>query len=93
MRDLDTWDENRTVVPVAVGFTGSAVIGDMEPLELFYGINFMGYYYLTTIGVKVPLKDDMKTLKEQLPVKLKDLKVFCREAPTTNQIYWRIDTK
>lgn len=92
-RKLDIYDGDLVVIPKEIGLTGSAVIDDMKAVEVFYGKDFIGSYNVTTIGVKVPLRDDMKVILGNRAVELKDLKVFCREAPTTNQLYLRINCK
>ena len=92
-RGLDIYDGDLVVIPKEIGITGSAVINDMKGVELFYGKDFIGTYNATTIGVKLPLREDMKVILGERSVKLEDLKVFCREAPTTNQLYVRINCK
>ncbi len=93
VRTKSWWVEDQTVTPVMIGITGSAVIDDMEAVELYYGKDFIGAYEVTTIGVVNPLEArDMKTIMPRRSVKLKDLKLFCREAPTTNQLHIRILT-
>ena len=92
-RDLDVYDGDMVVIPKEIGITGSAVINDMKAVELFYGKDFIGSYNASTIGVKLPLREDMKVILGERAVKLDDLKLFCREAPTTNQLYVRINCK
>ncbi|MBA7546011.1 hypothetical protein ES705_38393 [subsurface metagenome] len=92
-RDLDIYDGDRYVIPKQIGITGSAVINDMQAVEIFYGKDFVGQYNISTIGVALPLKEDMKVIIGNRAVKLDDLKLFCREAPTTNQVYVRINCK
>ncbi len=94
IRDNDWWAEDKIVVPTHIGVVGSAVIDDMEAVELFYGSTFIGNFEATTIGVVMPLEArDMKVISPQRSVKLKDLKLYCREAPTTNQLSVRIVTR
>ena len=92
-RKLDIYDGDTMVIPKEIGITGSAVINDMKGVELFYGKDYIGTYNATTIGVKLPLKEDMKVILGERAVALEDLKLFCREAPTTNQLYVRINCK
>ncbi|MBA7544619.1 hypothetical protein ES705_36980 [subsurface metagenome] len=92
-RGLDTYDGDRYVIPKQIGITGSAVINDMKAIEVFYGKDYIGSYNVTTVGVVLPLRDDMKAILGNRAVKLDDLKLFCREAPTTNQLYVRINCK
>ena len=92
-RSLDIYDGDMVVIPKSIGITGSAAINDMKAVEVFYGKDFIGSYNATTIGVKLPLREDMKVILGERAVKLEDLKLFCREAPTTNQLYVRINCK
>ncbi|MBA7545792.1 hypothetical protein ES705_38168 [subsurface metagenome] len=92
-RDLDIYDGDMVVIPKQIGVTGSAVLNDMKAVELFYGKSFIGNYNVTTVGVKMPLRDDMKSILGNRAVKLEDLKLFCREAPITNQLYIRINCR
>ena len=92
-RKLDIYDGDMVVIPKEIGITGSAVINDMKGVEVFYGKDFIGTYNVTTVGVKVPVREDMKVILGERAVKLEDLKLFCRETPTTNQLYVRINCK
>ena len=92
-RDLDVYDGDMFVIPKEIGITGSAVIDDMKAMELFFGKDYIGSYNATTIGVKLPLREDMKVIFGNRAVKLDDIKLFCRETPTTNELNVRINCK
>ncbi len=94
VRQADYYEADRVLTPIKIGITGSAVIDDMEALDLYYGKEYIGSYEVTTIGVVVPLEArDMKDISPVKSVKWKDLRLFCREAPTTNQLHVRIVTR